>query len=52
VVVEGEANADRMSVTEAMTLKAAFRTSCEHPGFTMVRTWRKQKWNFKKNRPQ
>lgn len=36
---EGDAITERTSVTEAITLKAALRTSCEHPGFTMVRTW-------------
>lgn len=29
-----------MLVTAAMALKAALRTSCEHPGFTIVLTWK------------
>jgi hypothetical protein len=28
-----------ISVTEAMALTAALRTSCEHPGFTMLFTF-------------
>ena len=39
---DGEDITERMSVTEAMALKAALRTSCEHPGFTMVRTWKRR----------
>ena len=51
---DGEDITERMSVTEAMALKAALRTSCEHPGFTMVRTWkgrqkiiRKEEYNMR-----
>ncbi|KAL4557297.1 hypothetical protein LXL04_035470 [Taraxacum kok-saghyz] len=29
---------ERISVTDDMALKAAFKTSCEHPGFTIVLT--------------
>lgn len=36
---EGPDITERTSVTEDMMLNAAFRTSCEQPGFTMVRTW-------------
>lgn len=38
-LLAGDATTERMFVTAAMALNAAFRTSCEHPGFTIVRTW-------------
>jgi len=38
VLVEDVDIAARTSVTDAMTLRAAFKTSWGHPGFTMVRT--------------
>ena len=36
--VEDEVMIARVSVTEDMALSAALRTSCEHPGFTMLFT--------------
>jgi 3-deoxy-D-manno-octulosonic-acid transferase len=36
--VEEEVMIARVSVTEDMALSAALRTSCEHPGFTMLFT--------------
>jgi len=36
---DGEDMIVSISVTEAMALSAALRTSCEHPGFTMLFTF-------------
>lgn len=36
---DGEDMMVSISVTEAMALSAALRTSCEHPGFTMLFTF-------------
>jgi len=36
---DGEDRMVSISVTEAMALSAALRTSCEHPGFTMLFTF-------------
>jgi hypothetical protein len=36
---DGEDMIASISVTEAMALTAALRTSCEHPGFTMLFTF-------------
>lgn len=47
---DGEDIMFNISVTEAIALNAAFRTSCEHPGFTMLFTCKKRKGEKKKKR--
>lgn len=37
---------ERTSATDDMALKAAFKISCEQPGFTMLRTCIKNTINF------